>query len=78
MVAAFTQSGHTSADVRGYDGAAVLVTACASAPAHSYAHYIAERTPHRRRDLLLAVREWPLVTAVLPTFFLLAGARWGR
>ncbi|MFF4717105.1 hypothetical protein ACFY2V_37795 [Streptomyces eurythermus] len=78
MVAALTQYGHTSADVRGYDAAWVLVTACASALAHGYAHYIAERTPHRRWDALLALRnEWPLVAAVLPTVFLLAGARWG-
>ncbi|UFR00966.1 hypothetical protein KBP30_07135 [Streptomyces sp. Go40/10] len=78
MVAALTQYGHTSAEVRGYDAAWVLVTACASALAHGYAHYIAERTPHRRGDALLAMRnEWPLVTAVLPTVFLLAGARWG-
>ncbi|MEU2062818.1 hypothetical protein [Streptomyces sp. NPDC013455] len=78
MVAALTQYGHTSADVRGYDAAWVLVTACASALAHGYAHYIAERVPHRRRDILPALRnEWPLVTAVLPTVFLLAGARWG-
>ncbi|MEW2284178.1 hypothetical protein [Streptomyces sp. NPDC047841] len=78
MVAALTQYGHTSADVRGYDAAWVLVTACASALAHGYAHYIAERAPHSRWDVLLAMRnEWPLVTAVLPTVFLLAGARWG-
>ncbi|ALO97628.1 MULTISPECIES: hypothetical protein [Streptomyces] len=78
MVAALTQYGHTSADVRGYDAAWVLVTACASALAHGYAHYIAERAPHGRWDVLLAMRnEWPLVTAVLPTVFLLAGARWG-
>ncbi|MFI2758762.1 hypothetical protein ACH5A3_07800 [Streptomyces echinatus] len=78
MVAALTRYGHTSAEVRGYDAAWVLVTACASALAHGYAHYIAERTPHRRWDVFLAVRdEWPLVTAVLPTVFLLAGARWG-
>ncbi|MFF9771958.1 hypothetical protein ACF1GT_36315 [Streptomyces sp. NPDC014636] len=78
MVAALTRYGHTSADVRGYDAAWVLVTACASALAHGYAHYIAERAPHRRWDVLIAVRdEWPLVTAVLPTVFLLAGARVG-
>ncbi|MFF5859155.1 hypothetical protein ACFY8B_26620 [Streptomyces sp. NPDC012751] len=78
MVAALTRYGHTSADVRGYDAAWVLVTAGASALAHGYAHYIAERTPHGRREALLAVRdEWPLVAAVLPTVLLLAGARWG-
>ncbi|MEU7423177.1 hypothetical protein ACGFX8_04930 [Streptomyces sp. NPDC048362] len=77
MVAALTQYGHTSAEVRGYDAAWVLVTACASALAHGYAHYIAERVPHRGWDLLRALRdEWPLVAAVLPTVFLLAGARW--
>ncbi|MET8564348.1 hypothetical protein ABZV75_28650 [Streptomyces flaveolus] len=77
MVAALTQYGHTSAEVRGYDAAWVLVTAGASALAHGYAHYIAERTPHGRWDVLLALRnEWPLVAAVLPTVFLLAGARW--
>ncbi|QTE02329.1 hypothetical protein [Streptomyces cyanogenus] len=78
MVAALTQYGHTSAEVRGYDAAWVLVTAFASALAHGYAHYIAERVPRRRWDIVLALRnEWPLVTAVLPTVFLLAGARWG-
>ncbi|MEV6832971.1 hypothetical protein AB0N17_00285 [Streptomyces sp. NPDC051133] len=78
MVAALTQYGHTSREVRGYDAAWVLVTAVASALAHGYAHYIAERTPHGRRDALLAVRgEWPLVAAVLPTVLLLAGAWWG-
>ncbi|MFF8731250.1 hypothetical protein ACF073_32915 [Streptomyces sp. NPDC015171] len=78
MVAALTRYGHTSSDVRGYDAAWVLVTACASALAHGYAHYIAERAPHRRWDVLIAMRnEWPLVAAVLPTVFLLAGARWG-
>ncbi|WP_432026262.1 hypothetical protein [Streptomyces sp. 1222.5] len=77
MVAALTQYGHTSAGVRGYDAAWVLVTACASALAHGYAHYIAERGPHRRWDVLLALREeWPLVAAVLPTVLLLAGAWW--
>jgi hypothetical protein len=78
MVAALSRYGHTSAEVRGYDAAWVLVTAGASALAHGYAHYIAERAPHRRWDVLVAVRdEWPLVTAVLPTVFLLAGAHWG-
>ncbi|KUN02989.1 hypothetical protein AQI95_25050 [Streptomyces yokosukanensis] len=78
MVAALTRYGHTSAEVRGYDAAWILVTALASALAHGYAHYIAERAPHRRWDVLRALLdEWPLVTAVLPTVFLLAGARWG-
>ncbi|MFF7091013.1 hypothetical protein ACFY9A_01270 [Streptomyces rubradiris] len=60
MVAALTRYGHTSADVRGYDAAWVLVTACASALAHGYAHYIAERTPHHRWDALLAGARWEL------------------
>jgi hypothetical protein len=78
MVAALTQYGHTSATVRGYDAAWVLVTALASALAHGYAHYIAERAPHGRWDVLRAMRdEWPLVTAVLPTVLLLGGARLG-
>ncbi|MCS0599728.1 hypothetical protein NX794_00500 [Streptomyces sp. LP11] len=78
MVAALTQYGHSSAASRRYDALWLLVTACASALAHGYAHYIAERTPHRRWDALRALRqEWPLVTAVLPTVFLLAGAGWG-
>ncbi|MGW3209333.1 hypothetical protein [Streptomyces sp. NPDC001135] len=78
MVAALTQYGHTSAKVRGYDAAWVLVTAIASALAHGYAHYIAERRPHSRWDALRAMRdEWPLVTAVLPTVLLLGGARLG-
>ncbi|MBL1085890.1 hypothetical protein JK359_28650 [Streptomyces actinomycinicus] len=77
MVAALTRYGHTSAEVRGYDAAWVLVTAFASALAHGYAHYIAERAPHRRWDVLRAMRdEWSLVAAVVPTVFLLAGARW--
>ncbi|MEV5879874.1 hypothetical protein AB0L75_37815 [Streptomyces sp. NPDC052101] len=78
MVAALSQYGHTSAKVRGYDAAWVLVTALASALAHGYAHYIAERAPHRRWDVLRTLRdEWPLVAAVLPTVFVLAGAHWG-
>ncbi|MFI9803271.1 hypothetical protein ACIHEJ_02660 [Streptomyces sp. NPDC052301] len=78
MVAALTQYGHTSKEVRGYDAAWVLVTTVASALAHGYAHYIAERTPHGRRAAVIALRnEWPLVAAVLPTVLLLAGARWG-
>ncbi|MEV6056626.1 hypothetical protein [Streptomyces sp. NPDC052107] len=77
LVAALTRYGHTSAEVRGYDAAWVLVTALASALAHGYAHYIAERAPHRRWDVLRSLwEEWPLVVAVLPTVFLLAGAWW--
>ncbi|ANP56530.1 hypothetical protein J2Z21_005227 [Streptomyces griseochromogenes] len=78
MVAALSQYGHSSAAGRRYDAIWLLVTALASALAHGYAHYIAERAPHRRWDVLRAlVDEWPLVTAVLPTVFLLAGAGWG-
>ncbi|WP_153536307.1 hypothetical protein [Streptomyces sp. RB17] len=78
MVAALTQYGRTTAAGRLYDAVWLLVTACASALAHGYAHYIAERAPHRRWDVLRTLRdEWPLVTAVLPTVFLLAGAGWG-
>ncbi|MGW7418698.1 hypothetical protein ACWGJB_01230 [Streptomyces sp. NPDC054813] len=78
MVAALTQYGHTSTASRRYDALWLLVTACASALAHGYAHYIAERAPHRRWDGLRSLAdEWPLVTAVLPTVFLLAGAGWG-
>lgn len=78
MVAALSQYGHTSAAGRRYDALWLLVTACASALAHGYAHYIAERAPHRRWDVLHTLAdEWPLVTAVLPTVFLLAGAGWG-
>ena len=78
MVAALTQYGHTSRDSRRYDAAWLLVTALASALAHGYAHYIAERTPHRRGDALRTLaEEWPLVAAVVPTVVLLAGAGWG-
>ncbi|WP_234543745.1 hypothetical protein [Streptomyces shenzhenensis] len=78
MVAALSQYGHTSQASRRYDALWLLVTACASALAHGYAHYIAERAPHRRWDALHTLaHEWPLVTAVLPTVFLLAGAGWG-
>ncbi|MEW2306686.1 hypothetical protein AB0958_43255 [Streptomyces sp. NPDC006655] len=78
MVAALSQYGHTSAAGRRYDAVWLLVTACASALAHGYAHYIAERTPQRSWDVLHSLaEEWPLVTAVLPTVFLLAGAGWG-
>jgi hypothetical protein len=78
MVAALTQYGHTSRDSRSYDALWLLVTALASALAHGYAHYIAERAPHRRWDALRVLAdEWPLVAAVLPTVLLLAGAGWG-
>lgn len=78
MVAALTQYGHTSAGSRRYDAAWLLVTAFASALAHGYAHFIAERAPHRRWDVLrVLVDEWPLVAAVLPTVVVLAGAGWG-
>lgn len=78
MVAALTQYGHTSRDSRRYDAAWLLVTALASALAHGYAHYIAERTPHRRGDALRTLaEEWPLIAAVVPTVLLLAGAGWG-
>lgn len=78
MVAALTQYGHTSRDSRRYDAVWLLVTALASALAHGYAHYIAERAPHRRGDALRTlVEEWPLVAAVLPTVLVLAGAGWG-
>ena len=78
MVAALSQYGHTSRAGRRYDALWLLVTALASALAHGYAHYIAEREPHRRWDVLRAlVDEWPLIAAVLPTVLLLAGAGWG-
>ncbi|MES5817922.1 hypothetical protein [Streptomyces sp. RG80] len=78
MVAALTQYGHTDQESRRYDAVWLLVTALASALAHGYAHYIAERTPHRRGDALrVLVNEWPLITAVLPTALVLAGAGWG-
>ncbi|MGI5459907.1 hypothetical protein ACQEWB_43450 [Streptomyces sp. CA-249302] len=78
MVAALTQYGETSRASRRYDALWLLVTALASALAHGYAHYIAEREPHRRWDALHTLAdEWPLVTAVLPTVLLLAGAGWG-
>ncbi|MFJ9022118.1 hypothetical protein ACIRPU_19445 [Streptomyces sp. NPDC102259] len=78
MVAALSQHGHTSQDSRRYDAAWLLVTAFASALAHGYAHYIAERGRHRRGDALRTlVEEWPLVAAVLPTVLILAGAGWG-
>ncbi|MEU6537891.1 hypothetical protein [Streptomyces sp. NPDC047000] len=78
MVAALSQYGYTSPARRGYDAVWVLVTALASALAHGYAHYIAERAPHRRWDVLRTLaEEWPLVAAVLPTVVVLAGAYWG-
>ncbi|MEV6944474.1 hypothetical protein AB0N07_21195 [Streptomyces sp. NPDC051172] len=78
MVAALSQYGHSSRVSRRYDAFWLLVTALASALAHGYAHYVAERAPHRRWDALRAlVDEWPLVTAVLPTVAILAGAGWG-
>jgi hypothetical protein len=78
MVAALTQYGHSSRGDRRYDAVWLLVTALASALAHGYAHYIAERAPHRRWDILRTlVDEWPLVAAVLPTVLVLAGAGWG-
>ena len=78
MVAALSQYGETSRAGRRYDAVWLLVTALASALAHGYAHYLAERTPHRRWDSLRALaNEWPLVVAVLPTVVILAGAGWG-
>ncbi|MHC3467649.1 hypothetical protein ACYF6T_02940 [Streptomyces sp. 7R007] len=78
MVAALSQYGPASPARRRYDAAWLLVTALASALAHGYAHYIAERGPHRRWDAVRALAdEWPLVTAVLPTAVVLAGAGWG-
>ncbi|MFD9394482.1 hypothetical protein ACFWBB_28240 [Streptomyces sp. NPDC060000] len=78
MVAALSHYGHTSRVSRSYDAAWLLVTAFASALAHGYAHYIAERAPHRRGDALrVLAEEWPLVAAVLPTVLILAGAGWG-
>ncbi|MGW3267555.1 hypothetical protein [Streptomyces sp. NPDC001056] len=78
MVAALTRYSASTPASRRYDALWLVVTALASALAHGYAHYIAERAPHRRWDGLRALRnEWPLVTAVLPTVFLLAGSGWG-
>ncbi|MEV5906007.1 hypothetical protein [Streptomyces sp. NPDC052127] len=78
MVAALSQYGHTSRGSRRYDAVWLLVTAFASALAHGYAHYIAERGDHRRGDALRTLaEEWPLVAAVLPTVLILAGAGWG-
>ncbi|WP_282701768.1 hypothetical protein [Streptomyces sp. CC219B] len=78
MVAALTQYGEVSQASRRSDALWLLVTALVSALAHGYAHYIAERSPHRRWDALRALAdEWPLVAAVMPTVVLLAGAGWG-
>ncbi|MEW2294564.1 hypothetical protein ABZ719_17925 [Streptomyces sp. NPDC006743] len=78
MVAALTEYGHNSPGARRYDAAWLLVTAFASALAHGYSHYIAERGPRRRGEALLALAaEWPLVVAMLPTVLILAGAGWG-
>ncbi|MET7683851.1 hypothetical protein [Streptomyces sp. NPDC005423] len=78
MVAALTQHGHTSRADRRYDALWLLVTALASALAHGYAHFIADRGPHGRWDAARSLREeWPLVVAVVPTVLLLAGAGWG-
>ncbi|KOU73784.1 hypothetical protein ADK57_08455 [Streptomyces sp. MMG1533] len=78
MVAALTRYGHTSQDSRRYDALWLLVTALASALAHGYAHFVADRPPHHRWDVLRTlVDEWPLVAAVLPTVLVLAGAGWG-
>ncbi|MEU6477380.1 hypothetical protein ABZ858_10890 [Streptomyces sp. NPDC047017] len=78
MVAALAQKGHDAPADRRYDAAWLLVTAFASALAHGYSHYIAERGPHRRGQALRALAaEWPLVVAMLPTVLIMAGAGWG-
>ncbi|GHD87844.1 hypothetical protein [Streptomyces naganishii] len=78
MVAALTEYGHTSRASRRYDAAWLVVTAIASALAHGYAHYIAERGPRRRGQALRALAaEWPLVVAMLPSALILAGGGWG-
>lgn len=78
MVAALTEYGHNSAADRRYDAAWLLVTAFASALAHGYSHYLAERGPHLRPQALRALAgEWPLVAAMLPSVLILAGAGWG-
>ncbi|MEU6557567.1 hypothetical protein ABZ915_46265 [Streptomyces sp. NPDC046915] len=78
MVAALTEYGHFSRADRRYDAAWLLVTALASALAHGYSHYIAERGPRIRGEALRALAaEWPLVVAMLPSALILAGAGWG-
>ncbi|MFJ3230701.1 hypothetical protein [Streptomyces sp. NPDC086787] len=78
MVAALTEFGHSTPAARRYDALWVLFTGFASALAHGYAHYIAERGQHRRWDVLRDLAdEWPLVAAVLPSVALLAAAGWG-
>ncbi|MEU6405138.1 hypothetical protein [Streptomyces sp. NPDC046985] len=78
MVAALSVAGHESRASRRYDAVWLLVTAFASALAHGYAHFIAEREPHRRGQAVRALAaEWPLVVAMLPSVLILAGAGWG-
>jgi hypothetical protein len=78
MVAALTEYGHSSQAARRYDALWLLVTGLASALAHGYAHYVAERGPHHGWELLrILADEWPLVAAMIPTVFILAGAGWG-
>ncbi|UXY31266.1 hypothetical protein [Streptomyces sp. HUAS TT20] len=78
MVAALTEYGHSSQAARRYDALWLLVTGLASALAHGYAHYVAERGPHRGWEFLrILADEWPLVAAMIPTVFILAGAGWG-
>ncbi|MFF3736538.1 hypothetical protein [Streptomyces sp. NPDC002566] len=78
LVAALSTYGHSSRASRRYDALWLLVTALASALAHGYAHFVAERRPSRRWDALRTMgEEWPLVAAVLPTVFVLVGAGWG-
>ncbi|MFF4018579.1 hypothetical protein [Streptomyces sp. NPDC001843] len=78
VLAALTEYGRYSRADRRYDAAWLLVTALASALAHGYAHYIADRGPRRRGQALRALAdEWPLVVAMLPSVLILAGAGWG-
>ncbi|MFF1765266.1 hypothetical protein [Streptomyces sp. NPDC058249] len=81
MVAALTQYGHTTREVRLYDAQWLLFTAFASALAHGYAHLIARRGFESRPGPIGALRvlldEWPLVTATVPTVVMLLGAGWG-
>lgn len=78
LVAALSEYGHSSRQDRRYDAAWLLVAAFASALAHGYAHYVADRGPRRRLHALRTLAdEWPLVVAVLPTVVVLAGAGWG-